>query len=472
MPHIRLTISNPNNTTYKTIILRKFFNMVFISEDGKKLSIYTATVFSGMGDYQKSADQNVEPCYLKGTACELRFSYESDKKSIHSVIFEDLTPSLWEQGDCIKQVWGEDGDCEKLTNQNDVENTLKRLYPSLDIQAITMPNWNIYHIFEGDKPSHNFVATRGEYTDSSNKGKYGYSLKADPHSACNGMEYMNWIKTEITLSESILGKCTQFELVLEHGEEEVFYTPDFTWYFAPPNGYCLDDKMEKVEIGDQRILNALQPVSDITTVNFNEWQRKELIGERKKFRANIKEKVTADKRMLSNAGKLKISFLISNPQKSGNKQFFSGLLVAFLLAFCGDKTRMNDFYECIKQGCNCTGCQCNLWCNLLSLIFPIVVIIAYMSFAFKLKQCVPVKKGRRYYCFHFFKTIGLGGTLALVLYSFGAWMVVPLWMRSFVGTCANNWRWIALLIAVSVVFNLIYVIYCIAFRKRNLFDNL
>ena len=46
MIHIRLKISNVNDVEYEKIVLRKFFNMVFFSEDGKKLIIYTATVLA------------------------------------------------------------------------------------------------------------------------------------------------------------------------------------------------------------------------------------------------------------------------------------------------------------------------------------------------------------------------------------------------------------------------------------------
>ncbi len=36
MIKVRLKISSVNDTTYKQVVLRKFFNMVFFSADGKK----------------------------------------------------------------------------------------------------------------------------------------------------------------------------------------------------------------------------------------------------------------------------------------------------------------------------------------------------------------------------------------------------------------------------------------------------
>ena len=67
MPHIRLRIFNPNNVQYEKIILRKFFNMVFFSEDGKKLTIYTATVFGGMQNGQEIKEGKLIPEYCEDT---------------------------------------------------------------------------------------------------------------------------------------------------------------------------------------------------------------------------------------------------------------------------------------------------------------------------------------------------------------------------------------------------------------------
>ena len=55
MDEISLQISNPSNATYKSILLRKFFLMLFIDADGKKIHAYIASVFGGL---QGTTDEN------------------------------------------------------------------------------------------------------------------------------------------------------------------------------------------------------------------------------------------------------------------------------------------------------------------------------------------------------------------------------------------------------------------------------
>lgn len=113
MIKIRLKISSVNDTTYKQVVLRKFFNMVFFSADGKKLTIYTATVFGGMHEVSGSQEKGkLMPKYEKA-GCILRFEYEIDNlretgKEKLSIKFVNLTESFCKQTKYIEKVWGRD----------------------------------------------------------------------------------------------------------------------------------------------------------------------------------------------------------------------------------------------------------------------------------------------------------------------------------------------------------------------------
>ncbi len=477
MIHIRLKISNVNDVEYEKIVLRKFFNMVFFSEDGKKLIIYTATVFGGMHEGREVKDRKFVPTYRAGSECILNFQYAIEGEQF-SVKFEDLTKSFCEQTEYVGKVWGT---CEKINNQTDLQKKLKLLYPDIKAPNISMTAGSSYYVKEqGKTESHEFVATHGKFNidDKENKNSYTLMSYADGH---NGLEYMNWIKSEISLSKSIFNKCFKFEIVLSHSEKGVYYTPDFTWYFAPPNGYRVDKESAEVDIGDLKgFRNYVQSAADGTTVYFREWEITELIEERKKVRVDLKEYTTApEPRMLSDKESITAKITVNNPDQGANKQFFVGLLVAFLLAFCADKTRMNDFYACLHQNCDCVqaeginACHCQNFCNLFSLFFPVVVLLAYVSWVFKLKPCVPVKKHKANYLWYGIKMAGIFLTILLLIYAFGLWMVAePVFMRKLIPTCTMNWWIIAVLAVFSLVCNSAYIIFCTKFRKKKFFDNL
>ena len=471
MPYIRLKISNLNDSVYKGIILRKFFNMVFISEDGKTLTIYTATVFGGMKEPIKSGESIIKPSYDSRNDCSLKFEYEDENGNI-DVSFEDLTQSLWKQPDCIEKVWGK---YEKKTTQKEVENLLKEIYPEITgINKLNMSaDWPMYYINEPGKTYHEFIATHGIWEDNSNNGIHAYTLRSNHGEHNDGIEYMNWVKTKITLPDSLLKKNTVFEIVFEGNKNTSYYTPDFTWYFAPAGGYRVDKDSAVVQIGDERIRNIVQSVTDETTVRFSEWDIDDLIDERKKSRVAFKQYTAENPLCLAEKGKVSINISINNPNQVGNKQFFMGLLVAFLLAFCADKTRMNDFYACLRENCGCPEgkCFCQQFCNFFSLMFPIVLLTSYVSIIFKLKQCVPIKKGKRYYFFYIAKIVGIALSVLLIVYTFGLWMIFPELMSGFV-TCRNNIFFIICLIVFSLVLNFAYIVYCTFIRKKKIFDYL
>lgn len=477
--HIRLKISNVNDVKYEKIILRKFFNMVFFSEDGKKLTVYTATVFGGMHGAGEIKDRKFVPAYCAESECILNFQYEIDgDEDQPSIKFDDLTKSFFEQTEYVGKVWGT---CEKITSQTKLQERLQQLYPDLEDLNINMDAGLSYYVAEqGKAASHEFIATQGKFNIDAEDGKNSYTLQSNA-GGHNGLEYMNWVKSEISLSKSIFNKCFKFEIILNHNGKSVYYTPDFTWYFAPPNGYRVDKETAEVDIGDEKgIRNYVQSVADGTTVYFREWETTELIAERKKVRVDLKEYTNAqESRKLSDKGNITAKITVNNPDRGTNKQFFVGLLVAFLLAFCADKTRMNDFYACLQESCNCIQiegihkCYCQNFCNLFSLFFPIIVLLAYVSWVFKLKPCVPVKRNKAYYMWYVVKVLGISMTIFLIIYTFGLWMVAgPEFMRKVIPTCAGNWCIIAVLAVFSFILNLAYIIFCTKFRKKKFFDNL
>ncbi len=127
MEEIRLKISNPNNMTYKKILLRKFFYMVFISPDGKKLDIFIATVFGGITqDIQEPDEIYASVRHDSQDACSLEFSFsssENDSKLIEGISFADLTDSFCRQTQWIAKVWGS---CTPYSDQKSIAEFFRR----------------------------------------------------------------------------------------------------------------------------------------------------------------------------------------------------------------------------------------------------------------------------------------------------------------------------------------------------------
>ncbi|MCI9141091.1 MAG: hypothetical protein HFH87_00545 [Lachnospiraceae bacterium] len=482
MDEIRLKISNPINMTYKKILLRKFFYMVFISADGKKLDVYIATVFGGITQDITELDKIYSSVqHDPQDACSLEFAFftpENDGKLIEKVSFTNLTDSFCQQPQWIGKVWGA---CESYTDQKSIAELLKKTYPSLypsgkgeaNIDMNASPK--IYYIKKGDKPSHICIADKGRYEDVSEPSRHRYAYKLynqNKGKKIDGLEIMNWIKADITLSSNILKEPVLFSVELEQGK---IITPDFTWYFAPPAGYVVSEN-SSVRIGEKGMAkeekNAIQGVMDETTVLFSEWDKSPLsIKERKKSRVLFKAAPVKDIDNLSEDTVLAVALYMTSPQEPTNRQFWIGLIIAFLLSFCSDKTRINDYYSCLKLSCTCVenACFCEYVCNALSILSPILLLCTFFTFIMSPQKCFPPDAPKWTVCFKVCRICGFVFTALLMVYVFGLWFLVPVWLISFISCRLNIWI-LGLLFFLAAIANIVYLIYCLGKLKRKIFN--
>lgn len=281
---------------------------------------------------------------------------------------------------------------------------------------------------------------------------------------------MNWIRTTITLKEKILDQKSKILFELYLPEKSNFCTPDFTWYFAPPSNSIVDNENAFLTIGDSKAeQNRISSVADSTTVDFNEWVTRERIDERKKARINFRDEISKDFYCLS--GKktsVKISFL--NPKRHGNTQFIIGLIVAFLLSFCSDKTRLDSCLKHMNDYCGCTNCKCEVLYNALGIVFPILIIVSFVSILFSQKRCLPRDGKTKNIILIFLRWTGIVTTLLLILYVFVIWLVFPHITNYLTINCVVNKKIILSLIISSVLSNLTYTVYCGHFRKNKIID--
>lgn len=484
-PTVTLKITNVNNSTYPTIIMRKFFNMVFMEPDGKTINIYTATIFGGAAKRVEDAEGNkkVDPESKndKASQCNLKFSYEKGKY-IDKIDFYDLSKQYVVQTEQIKKVWK---NVTNLSTQSDIKDALTSLYPDIykTESDVKIPDkttlGTVIKIDDGSDgySSHACIAAVGKYT-SDKTGEPSYTLYT-PTNSTIGIEAINWIKTTIKLKNSILEDNQKVEFVVQLDDHTEYYTPDFTWYFAPPTSYIVDAESALLKIGKQNEEpNKVVRVADATTVLFNEWVKQELITERKKSRVSFGD-ITAKDPYSFSGKKIRVILSFINPGKHGNLQFFIGLIVAFLLSFCSDKTRLNDFLQlcktniCTAEKCvsiwGTSPCECDSFCNFIGIIFPFIIICAFFAICFSRKHCIPNAKGLEK-LLAVAKIIGLSATVALMAYMYIGWLVVPQFISKLVTSCYSNQLIILVLLLISLVCNGIYTLYCWIFKKKNILD--
>lgn len=501
IPTVTLKISNVNNSDYPTINLRKFFNMVFVDHKGKKFHIYTATVFGGAERVnlkkQEEHKNPPKPKAKRASRCSLQFEYviqdnhgHNAQNHVVSAKCEDLTKEfLSTQGEMpnrseIEHVWG---DVTTLGEQVDLKNALRTLYSdqykdeddaNLELPDMAKGGPFLKIMGNNEEASHQFIACPGQF--SIGKTENRYTLTA---SEVVGVEAINWVMTTIELDCDILKPRNisdrKVDFVVQFAQNGTFYTPDFTWYFAPPPNYVVED-MTLVDIGKGKNLpNKVMPVADRTTVRFAEWL-KEGILERKKSRVLMSEFITADPYIL-NGNPVKVNLSFNNPGKHGNSQFLVGLIVSHLLGFCSDIDRLSEYTTACANASLCQTdciisavwghCICDSICNLLSIFFPVAFIFAFFAFCFRAQDCIPVDERTRIGKLAILlRWVGWVATAFLVMYIHVGWLVAPAVMSAIIRTCVTNQLIVAVSLIVSLIGTGFYTMYCWLVKKRNLID--
>lgn len=471
-PEIALTISNGSDQSHPAILLRKFFAMVFIEPGGKKLNIFIATVFGGVADEGKEREGFPLVNYSEqpNSSCFLRFDFQSSILAKNGFHVEDVTESFCRQTKEISCVWcnpGEQGITE-YTTETDVAAKLKKLYPDLyqqkEVKITLGPGLRskVYEIKKGDASTHHCVAIPGEYTPP-REGESNYSLSMPLK--VDGLEAINWIKTELTLTKNILDHRMHFCVKL--GVNQKFYTPDFTWYIAPPPGSAVDENTATLTFGNQgnAILNNIQNVRDDTTVRFQEWLDLDIEDRRKaRVQPKLLDQWQSPFMYLSQAGQLSVSFETFDPEKESNRQFMIGLVVAFILSFCSDKTRINDYYDCLQRICQCTSeggvCWCRNFCNGISILAPFVVLLTFYVYAYDPRKCLPPswkdRHPRWWRCLRFLRDTAFGTFGFLALYIFGVWPVAADIMGRFI-SCGTNCIIICAVFGLNLIFSAMHI---------------
>lgn len=272
-------VQNSTSDSVGLVMIRKFFQMIFVGNDRKSLHIYTASVLGGQKEELLEKTGKAKTKYVSElndlSSFVVKFGFMitgNDNNDVISITSEDITNDhhgLLSQIDCIRRVWGEE--CAIISdNQSQLNEKLKRLLGEDPNYAVTAPLASRKLLWIEDKRKEHegemmALAISGGFsaddyplnTDKSGEKKPEGSEQAfyriqvpDNIELLKGIELVNWVKTTIRfknkLRDSNLNYCIKKEMQANEGT--IYVAPDFTWYFSPPAKSRISNESSIVEV--------------------------------------------------------------------------------------------------------------------------------------------------------------------------------------------------------------------------------
>lgn len=287
---ITFNMNNVAGNRINTVILRKFFQMVFVGNNRKVLNIYTATVLGGNNQGTDNRAEEDKP----GTSCIseldtlkefcMKFGFivkGNDGNDVVSITSKNVTEQekgFLSQVECIRQVWG--NECEVICNDQLlleekychllkkeskdltdyekadlasmaksrvlwIEDDIKKAEP--EMCALAIPG-----VFEAEdyrKPKkselQNMESER-HANDGNEKAYYRIEVPKE-QAVCRGVELLNWVKTTIRFKHRLSDQNLNFSIW--RSVDTRFIAPDFTWYFSPPVKSFINYESSSAEVG-------------------------------------------------------------------------------------------------------------------------------------------------------------------------------------------------------------------------------
>lgn len=390
---ITYNIQNVTPNLVHTVMLRKFFQMVFMGNDRRSLHIYTATVI-GASKEKVDSPENGSAGFISDLASipEFRMKFRfmignSDNNEIEKIYHEDLTESehgFLSEIDCIRKVWGEN--CEIIID--DQPKLLSKLtevqkeVSSPDENEATSANLSKYKLLwtkqtknGSERQNLTSLSVHGVYEDSldgmeanprddvAQQSAYSIGVPNDI-SLPKGVELVNWVRTTIQYKYEI--DDNNLNYTIKHNSQDstntTIWAPDFTWYFSPVVKSFIDNhnsivevkwkqnsgentctcpiQKKKVFVSNDKFQNSIDAVPNKMTVDFFHWTQ-ERIRLRQKYRLAAKE-ILPSEVTLNNLSEINIFLDTADEHGRGNRQFITSILVSFALAFGIDSARLTD----------------------------------------------------------------------------------------------------------------------------------
>lgn len=389
---------NVTSESVKTVMLRKFFQMVFVGTDRRSLHIYTATIIGASSENGYQA----EDCMTKKNFCSefakvpnFRMLFDiavagNETNAVKYIRHEDITDTpkkgMLSQLTYLRKVWGDN--CKVIYND---QTALAEYFPGISNEDLGKYSKQKVLYVREDKPFYGWLLdskaipgkletgidiTDAEVIKEDYTKRDLYAIDVPQKDMPVGMELVNWIRTTIQFKTDIDDKdfnyCIQNPIPrdrqkVQSADEKTnpgyaFLCPDFTWYFSPPIKTYIDTHNATVEIkrkqanpectdcpcpkrGEIHAKNAndkyhdgIGPVPNKMTVEFDYW-REEKIKSRQKYRFAAKD-ISLGAEDFDDVSEIMICLDMTDDHSRGNRQYMIGLFISFALGFGIDGTRL------------------------------------------------------------------------------------------------------------------------------------
>lgn len=387
---ITFNIHNVTSDLVKKVMMRKFFQMVFMGNDKKSLHIYTATILGASeaeGDDFISDLENLKPFRM-----HFEFAIGSnDSNEVVSIKNENLTETehgFLNEIACIRKVWGQKckivsgsqaeiislleeitcGDKEHGEYHNTQTANLAK-YKLLwteqqknDVEDKLLKSLSIAGCFEDVEDNEEPNLRDGIFM------RKAYAISVPQRiSFPKGIELVNWVRTTIEFKYNF--DDTNLNYVIKNAcSKNTVLTPDFTWYFSPVVKSFIDNRNCMVEIKrdsssgasvcvcpiqkqeprfylSDKFQNSVDAVPNKLTVNFHHWKEDEKINSRQKYRLATRD-VLPDYKAFAEVSEISIFLDTADEHNRGNRQFILGVFISFALAFGIDSARLSEISYC------------------------------------------------------------------------------------------------------------------------------
>lgn len=397
---ITFSIRNVTSNLVNKIMLRKFFQMVFVGNDKKSLHIYTATIVGASNESITETKTNFISDLEQFKAFSMQFEFavgSNDSNEIMSIHNENLTDSehgFLKEIECIRKVWGNKSRIIS-GNQGQILDKLKTIYDKEDVdftddEKRVTANLTKHDLLWTEQKKSNVppqmlhsLAIEGEFQDvevnkeqNARDGVFvrrAYSIRVPQNIELpKGVELVNWVRTTIdfkygfddtNLNYIIKNDCNKDE---QSGNQII--APDFTWYFSPVVKSFIDNRNCMIEIKrgnlvgenectcplqnqkrkfytNDKFQNSIDAVPNKLTVNFFHWDNDEKINSRQKYRLAAKD-VLPNPNSFEDVSEISIFLDTADEHNRGNRQFILGVFISFALAFGIDSGRLKDIEFC------------------------------------------------------------------------------------------------------------------------------
>lgn len=341
-------ITNVNSNTIKKVILRKFFQILFISEDFKQIDIYSA-IIAGGGNSDNISELSSD------FALRFEFSAENSKQ----ISSQNITKSFFSQLACVKGIWGKDS--EIINKQDIFVQHLSEVFKSeidngkfqiKESETSLSSQHTVVYISDPKKTAERTyltaLAKAGEVILDNEKFTISANVSKD-NPFHHGIELINWIKTTMAFDTPINeNEFVEYRIELEPGDGR-YFLPDFTFYISPPPNYLVESdtaivKRSFIDGQDKSESNMIQSVGRADQLYYSQWKDDHHIESRRMSRL-IPKSMLSEINKPSPYKSLSIRFTVNNPSKQPIIFFILGVLLSSALAFGSDFTRMS----CIKE---------------------------------------------------------------------------------------------------------------------------